>query len=99
MTSAPLGIEALPLVTLCTRSPSTMTTALVRTRPVPSTNLPNLIAFVAASAGKDVAKNKKTVISLAMRIGPPNLRLTSSCSLYFDDFDSNAIGTFDHGGT
>src|SRR5437870_521214 len=49
ITSAPLGIAAL-LATLRTRSSSTITTALVTTRPVPSINLPNLIAFVAAIA-------------------------------------------------
>ena len=72
MTSAPLGIDALPLVTLRTRSSSTITTALVMTRPVPSTNLPNLIALVAAKTVEDVKKNK-TTNNLALRMGPPEI--------------------------
>src|SRR5439155_25304589 len=73
ITSAPAGIDALPLATLCTRSSSTMTTALVKTRPVPATNLPNLMALVAARAVEDVAKKNRTTSSLALRMGPPEI--------------------------
>src|SRR3989442_6486229 len=58
MTSASFGIDASPLATLRTRSSSTMTTALVKTFPVPSTNFPNLIALVAATAVEDVARKR-----------------------------------------
>src|SRR5207244_6509728 len=71
ITSAPLGIAALPAATLRTRSSSTMTTAFVNTRPVPSINLPNLIALVAASAVEDVARKNRTTSTLALRMRPP----------------------------
>jgi hypothetical protein len=72
ITSAPLAIDALPLVTLRTRSSSTITTALVKTRPVPSTSLPNLIALVAAKTVEELKKNK-TTDDLALRMGPPEI--------------------------
>src|SRR5206468_9606608 len=73
MTSASFGIDALPLATLRTRSSSTMTTALVMTFPVPSTNFPNLIAFVAATAVEDVARKNRTTSSLLLRMRPPGV--------------------------
>jgi hypothetical protein len=42
------------------------------TRPVPSTNLPNLIALVAAKTVEDVKKNKATS-NLELRMGPPEI--------------------------
>ena len=80
--SAPLGIGALPLAMLCTWSSSTMTTALVKTRPVPSTNLPNLMALVAARAVEDVARNNRTTNTLALRMSPPEI---SEIRLYFSN--------------
>src|SRR2546421_9166809 len=71
ITSAPLGIAALPVATLRTRSSSTMTTAFVNTRPVASINLPNLIALVAATAVEDVARKNRTKSTLALRMRPP----------------------------
>jgi hypothetical protein len=45
---------------------------LVKTCPVPSTNLPNLIALVAAKTVEEVKKNK-TANNLALRMGPPGI--------------------------
>jgi hypothetical protein len=62
-----------------------MTTAFVKTRPVPSTNVPNLMALVAARAVEDVARNNRTTNTLAPRMSPPEI---SEIRLYF----SNNIG-------
>jgi hypothetical protein len=50
-----------------------MTTAFVKTRPVPSTNVPNLMTLVAARAAEDVAMNKRTINTLALRMSPPEI--------------------------
>src|SRR5213594_4312532 len=71
ITSAPAGIDALPVETLCTRSSSTMTTALVKVRPVPSINFPNFMALVAATAVEEVARKNRTASTLRLRMGPP----------------------------
>src|SRR5437867_9575885 len=73
MTSASFGIDASPLATLRTRSSSTMTTALVKTFPVPSTNFPNLMALVAATAVEDVARKNRITSSLVLRMRPPEI--------------------------
>src|SRR5215831_3557532 len=73
ITSAPLGIATLPLATLRTLSSSTITTALVNTCPLPSINLPNLIALVAATAVEDVARKHRIVRTFALRMRPPKV--------------------------
>src|SRR5437588_6274692 len=70
MTSAPGGIGTLPLATRCTRSSSTMTTAFVMTRPVPSINLPNLMTFVAAAACDAAARRNRSASRVVTRIVP-----------------------------
>jgi hypothetical protein len=53
--------------------------------PVPSTNVPNLIALVAAMAVEEAARNNRTTNTLALRMSPPEI---SEIRLYF----SNNIG-------
>src|SRR5437762_7553823 len=68
MTSAPGGIGTLPVATRCTRSSSTTTTAFVKTRPVPSINLPNLMIFVPAAASDAAARTNRSASRAVTRM-------------------------------